>query len=268
MALASIVLLVAAAQAMRPVTRRTLATAPAAIALPAGATFVEGRGSPEFIERDLRLPTLKRTMTLTQAFGAARGAAKDAPDAGDRTGTYGWPGGDSLAYYLARHPEIVKKKRILELGCGTGAVGIVCSWLGATKVLLTDGSPIVLETTSRNLKANRASRASLQRLRWGYDDDLTKAQPGSWDLVVAAEVAYQRETLPAFLATVASLLKEDGLALVVMTPELADNGRGLDGVEKLMRSAPGLDLVSVELGDDDDDEALGTARYTLKRRKT
>ena len=172
-----------------------------------------------------------------------------------------------MAYYLARHPEIVKKKRILELGCGTGAVGIVCSWLGASKVLLTDGSPVVLETTQRNLKTNRASRASLQRLRWGYDEDLTKAQPGSWDLVVAAEVAYQRETLPAFLQTVSTLLKEDGLALVVMTPELADNGRGLDGVEKLMRSAPGLDLVSVELGDDDD-EALGTARYTLKRRKT
>ncbi len=60
-------------------------------------------------------------MTLTQAFGAARGAAKDAPDAGDRTGTYGWPGGDSLAYYLARHPEEVRRKRVLELGCGTGA---------------------------------------------------------------------------------------------------------------------------------------------------
>ena len=172
-----------------------------------------------------------------------------------------------MAYYLARHPEIVKKKRILELGCGTGAVGIVCSWLGATKVLLTDGSPIVLETTSRNLKANRASKASLQRLRWGYDDDLAKAQPGSWDLVVAAEVAYQRETLPAFLATVSTLLKEDGLALVVMTPELADNGRGLEGVEKLMRSTPDLDLVDVALGDDDDDESMGTARYTLRRSK-
>ena len=86
-------------------------------------------------------------------------------------------------------------------------------------------------------------------------------------MVVAAEVAYQRETLPAFLATVSSLLKDDGLALVVMTPELADNGRGLEGVEKLMRSAPDLDLVDVALGDDDDDEALGTARYTLRRRR-
>ena len=87
-------------------------------------------------------------------------------------------------------------------------------------------------------------------------------------MVVAAEVAYQRETLPAFLATVSALLKEDGRALVVMTPELADNGRGLDGVEKLMRSTPTLELVEVALGDDDDDESLGTARYTLKRRKT
>ena len=153
------------------------------------------------------------------------------------------------------------------MSCHTGAVGIVCAWLGATKVLLTDGSPVVLETTQRNLKTNRASRASLQRLRWGYDEDLRKAEPGSWDLVVAAEVAYQRETLPAFLATVSTLLKEDGLALVVMTPELADNGRGLEGVEKLMRSTPDLDLVDVALGDDDDDESLGTARYTLRRRR-
>ena len=67
-----ILLLATTTQAMRPVTRRALATAPAALALPAKATFVERRGSPEFIERELRLPTLKRTMTLTQAFGAAR----------------------------------------------------------------------------------------------------------------------------------------------------------------------------------------------------
>ena len=153
------------------------------------------------------------------------------------------------------------------MSCHTGAVGIVCDWLGAAKVLLTDGSPVVLETTQRNLKTNRASRASLQRLRWGYDEDLAKAEPGSWDLVVAAEVAYQRETLPAFLATVSTLLKEDGLALVVMTPELADNGRGLDGVEKLMRASETLDLVDVALGDDDDDESMGTARYTLRRSK-
>ena len=81
-------------------------------------------------------------------------------------------------------------------------------------------------------------------------------------MVVAAEVAYQRETLPAFLATVSALLKDDGLALVVMTPELADNGRGLEGVEKLMRSTPDLDLVDVALGDDDDDESMGTALHT------
>ena len=85
-------------------------------------------------------------------------------------------------------------------------------------------------------------------------------------MVVAAEVAYQRETLPAFLATVSALLKDDGLALVVMTPELADNGRGLEGVEKLMRSTPDLDLVDVALGDDDDDESMGTARYTLVKK--
>jgi len=263
MALRIALLLAPLVRAHRGISRRALALSPAALALPANAYT-----APAFIERELHFPTLKRTVTLTQAFGAARGAAKDAPDAGDRTGTYGWPGGDSLAYYLARHPDLVKRKRVLELGCGTGAVGIVCSFLGASKVLLTDGSPAVLETTSLNVKRNRASRASLQRLRWGYAEDLQTASPGTWDLVVAAEVAYQRETLPAFLATVAALLSETGRALVVMTPELADNGRGLAGIEKIMREDVALELLSVEAPseDDDDDENLYTARYTLKRR--
>lgn len=95
----------------------------------------------------------------------------------------------------------------------------MAAWLGASTVLLTDGSPAVLETTEINLKRNVRRGAAARRLRWGYTDDIENAAPGTWDVVVAAEVAYQRETLPAFLDTVEALLAPGGTAIVVMTPE-------------------------------------------------
>mmetsp|Transcript_14042 Transcript_14042/g.41844 ORF Transcript_14042/g.41844 Transcript_14042/m.41844 type:complete len:268 (-) Transcript_14042:15-818(-) len=252
-----------AAAALKATTRRGVLLGPVATPLAAAARKPQ---PPQFIEREVPFPALERDMVLTQAFGAAAGSARDAADAGDRTGTYAWPGGVALARYLASAPATVKGRRVLELGCGTGAAGIMASWLGAREVLLTDGSPAVLENTRRNVKRNVKSGTRIARLRWGYAEDIAKAAPGSWDLVIAAEVAYQRETLPAFLETVAALLAPEGRALVVMSPELADNGRGLDGVERLMRASK-LDILDVaKPRDDDDDEYDYTARYTLARK--
>ena len=246
-----------------------------------GAGFVGGRSAstaaaPQFVERELGFPWLDgtRLMYLTQAFGAARGAARDAADAGDRTGTYAWPGGVALARHLAAFPALVRGKRVLELGCGTGAAGIMAQWLGASRPRLTDGSPAVLENTvrnvGRNVKRGRGGPCEVARLRWGYAADIRGSGPGTWDVVLAAEVAYQRETLPALLDTVAQLLAPDGRALLQLTPELADNGRGLAGVKDLIAQSR-LALVDVALPrDDDDDDGAGddgTARFTLSLRR-
>ena len=177
----------------------------AGAAVPERAAGVDGfksyTSAPQFIERGLTFSN-GRTMVLTQAFGAARGSAKDDADAGDRTGTYAWPGGVALARYLVSAPGTARGKRVVELGCGTGAAGIMAQWLGAKRVVLTDGSPAVLENTRRNVERNVKRGAEVRRLRWGYAEDIAAAGPAAFDLVLAAEVAYQRETLPAFLATV------------------------------------------------------------------
>ena len=255
--------------------RAALALAAAALPLPslaaAPAGFVGGRSAtakaaPAFIERGLTFKN-GRTMVITQAFGAARGSAKDDADAGDRTGTYAWPGGVALARYLVGAPATVRGRRVLELGCGTGAAGIMAKWLGARKVLLTDGSPAVLKNTEINVKRNARGGTAVSRLRWGYGDDIARAGRKQWDLVIAAEVGYQRETLPALLDTIAALLADDGRALLQLTPELADNGRGLEGVKEFINKSS-LVLLDVALPDDDDDEAEddGTARFTLGLR--
>jgi hypothetical protein len=50
------------------------------------------------------------------------------------TGCYVWPAGLWLAQYLLNHPEIARGKRCMELGCGTGLLGVTLVRCGAREV--------------------------------------------------------------------------------------------------------------------------------------
>jgi archaellin len=54
------------------------------------------------------------------------------------TGLNVWDGSIVLSKYLESHKDLVNQKNVLEVGSGTGVVGIVAAILGATKVILTD----------------------------------------------------------------------------------------------------------------------------------
>src|SRR4051812_46485300 len=60
-----------------------------------------------------------------------------------------WPSAEALAWYLADHPELVKDKSVLELGCGLGLPSLVAAHLGGA-VLATDYHPDVEEYFQRN----------------------------------------------------------------------------------------------------------------------
>ncbi|KXS11176.1 hypothetical protein M427DRAFT_73145 [Gonapodya prolifera JEL478] len=72
------------------------------------------------------------------------------PGCGGRT----WESAFLLTSYLTRHPAVVRQKRVLELGCGTGVVGLVAAGLGAREVVLTD-LECMLDVARRNVEVNR-----------------------------------------------------------------------------------------------------------------
>ncbi|CAG8686000.1 3541_t:CDS:1 [Acaulospora colombiana] len=73
----------------------------------------------------------------TLSFGSI--SVKLLVDAGPGCGGVAWPAGEVLSQYLVhRGPEFMQGRRVLELGSGTGLVGLVAAQLEASKVTITD----------------------------------------------------------------------------------------------------------------------------------
>lgn len=145
-----------------------------------------------------------------------------------------YPSAIVLADFLATHAdELVKGKRVVELGAGLGLSAMAAAAAGATKVWATDGDPLVVDLLRRNLAANgdrsREGRSEDDhefifngqpveplRLLWGDRDAVAPLVSAGVDLVVAADVVAPpyEEAYDALIDTMAVLSevvrKEDG----------------------------------------------------------
>ena len=72
-----------------------------------------------------------------------------------------------------------RPRRVLDVGCGTGVLGIAAARLGAEEVLGLDIDPHAVELAVRNAAANEAA----ERCRFSLTS--VNDVPGSFDLVVA-----------------------------------------------------------------------------------
>jgi len=69
---------------------------------------------------------------------------------------YGWAGGNALARYILDHPELVKGKRVHDIGTGSGLVAIAAAKMGA-HVSASDIDPNAVVAARLNAEANRVS---------------------------------------------------------------------------------------------------------------
>jgi predicted nicotinamide N-methyase len=137
------------------------------------------------------------------------------------TGLISWDGSVILAKYLEQNPSLVANKSVLEVGSGTGVVGISCYFLNAKKVLLTD-----LEYTIDNLRSNiehnlksnvtrlaspdiiqsdviqtssTSSTISSEILDW--KNETTYPLEESWDVIVGADVIWLEDLVESLVHT-------------------------------------------------------------------
>jgi predicted nicotinamide N-methyase len=98
--------------------------------------------------------------------------------------------------------------RVVELGCGLGVPSLVAARAGAA-VLATDESSEALELLERNAHENGLS-VETARADWSTPDDLVARGP--FDLVLAADVLYERPSVALLLSLLPRLGREVWLA--------------------------------------------------------
>lgn len=104
---------------------------------------------------------------------------------------YPWAGGLALARHFAAHPESVRGKRGLDLGAGSGLVGIAASKAGAAAVFAAEIDPYGQAAIGLNAAANGVVMPLLEL-------DLA-TPPLGIELIVAGDVFYGPEVASVML---------------------------------------------------------------------
>jgi predicted nicotinamide N-methyase len=118
----------------------------------------------------------------------------------------------------ARARRALADRRVVELGCGLAVPSIAAARAGAS-VLATDVSPEALALAKRNARANGV-RIETAAIDWADPDAAAGRAPGAgrlagrdrFDLVLAADVLYERPAVAALLDLLPRLAPEAWLA--------------------------------------------------------
>jgi len=105
-----------------------------------------------------------------------------------------WASGVVLASVVAERE--LAGSRVLELGCGLALPSLAAA-LGGAQVLATDWSPDAIAVLELNAKRNGVSLESML-VSWAEPEPLVARAP--WDLVLAADVLYERRNADELLA--------------------------------------------------------------------
>ncbi|KAJ3272505.1 Methyltransferase-like protein 21D [Terramyces sp. JEL0728] len=123
------------------------------------------------------------------------------------TGNVVWDGGYILADYIIKNFNLAGK-RVVELGSGTGLVGLAVG--SASTVLLTD-VPQQIPLLETNIKLNgKMEHIEAKELLWGTETNL-----GKFDYIIGSEILYLQEQHANLIETCKSLSSRNTIVIMI-----------------------------------------------------
>jgi len=160
---------------------------------------------------------------------------------------FAWAGGQALARYLLDHRGTVRDATALDLGAGSGLVGIAAALAGARTVLAAEIDRIALAAMALNAEANAVRLEQIGR-------DILDEPPPDIDLLLVGDLFYEHETA---WRVEAYIERARGAGIEVL---VGDPGRHYLPAERLEALAEYRVPVTREL---EDQEIKRTAVYRL-----
>jgi SAM-dependent methyltransferase len=133
----------------------------------------------------------------------------------DSTGKRLYAGGHVGIRFLQYFQYLLADASILELGCGTGIIGL-STFLHSnpSRLLLTDGSEETLQITQKNivkvLPVDKQYQVATQRLYWGNNDHIAEARQAInsefFNVIIGCELMYYSTDIPNLISTICTLI--------------------------------------------------------------
>jgi predicted nicotinamide N-methyase len=132
---------------------------------------------------------------------------------------FAWAGGQALARHILDNPQVVAGKRVLDIGSGSGLVGIAAMKAGAATVTAADIDGFAAAAIAINAQANGVTmKVATCNLIGGH---------APWDVILVGDLFYERPLAESLLAWLRPL---DAMVL------MGDPGRSYfpkTGIERL-----------------------------------
>ncbi|KAM6258981.1 protein N-lysine methyltransferase METTL21A isoform 2-T2 [Spheniscus humboldti] len=118
-----------------------------------------------------------------------------------------WDAAVVLCAYLEMGGIDLRDRSVIELGAGTGLLGIVATLLDRAAAL-----EFLESNVQANLPSELRPRAVVKELTWGKD--LGNFPPGAFDFILGADIVYLEETFAELLQTLEYLCSEQTVILL------------------------------------------------------
>ena len=141
---------------------------------------------------------------------------------------FAWAGGQALARYILDNPQLVEDKSVLDMGAGSGLVGLSALFSNASQVDFKEIDCFAAEAIHLNLSANQFYQNFQIILE--HLPNFTPQNQNRWDVILAGDVFYEQEMSNIILSDLRKFARLGSLVLV------GDPGRAYfpkEGVKKL-----------------------------------
>jgi len=149
-----------------------------------------------------------------------------------------WAGGQALARWVLDHPEAVRGRRVVDLGAGSGLVGLACARTGAASVRAIDVDPLAEAACVLNMRENGlVLHVELADVVEPGSAASVDALAASADVLVAGDVWYDRAASARFGPWLAAVARA-GVRVLTGDPGRAYAPTSADAVELARLEVP------------------------------